>query len=129
MGTGVAYTYANDPRVLSWSDGTPNVNGSNRSGVYVAGVGNGFSLSVPASTAVRTLTVYVGGWYSGGRLTAHLSDESATDYTDVSLSANGQYDGTYTLTYKAGSAGQQLTVRWLQSSGYGNVTLQGAALR
>jgi hypothetical protein len=72
--------------------------------------------------------VYVGGWNSGGRLVAHLSDGSAADYVNTAISATGQYDAVFTLTYRAASAGQQLVVQWTQASGTGNVTLQGAAL-
>jgi hypothetical protein len=97
-------------------------------GVYVGGLGNGFQISAPADTTTRTLTVYVGGYASGGKLTAHLSDGSAADYGSTSLSGSGHYDGVYTLTYKAGAAGQKITVTWIQTSGSGNVTLQGAAL-
>jgi len=32
------------------------------------------------------------------------------------------------LTYRAGSAGQTLNVRWMMTSGTGNVTLNAAAL-
>jgi hypothetical protein len=129
IGSGVINSYTNDLRIMSWSDGTPNASGSNRSGVYTAGLGSGFTINAPADTTTRTLLVYVGGWRSGGKLTAHLSGGNAADYVDTSLSGNEQYDGVYTLTYKAASAGQQLSVQWAQSAGSGNVTLQGAALK
>ncbi len=44
-------------------------------------------------------------------------------------------DGVYTLTYRAASAGQTVTVKWTQTKGSktrgnnGNISLQGAALR
>src|SRR5262249_32661068 len=76
----------------------------------------------------RTLVVHVGGWNSGGTLTAHLSDGSASDYTNVVTNTSAQYDGNYTLIYRASSAGQTLTVRWTMSSGAGNVALNAAAL-
>jgi hypothetical protein len=129
IGNGVIYTYPNDLRTVSWNDGTPNPVGSNAAGVYIAGVGNGFAITAPADTTTRTLVIYVGGWWSGGKLTAHLSNGTAADYIDTSISGNAQYNGVYTLTYKAQSAGQQLSVTWTQSSGFGNVTLQGAALK
>jgi hypothetical protein len=76
------------------------------------------------------LYVYVGGWASSGTLIAHLSDNSADDFSDTTFSsASGQYDAVYTITYRAASASQQLVVQWTQASGTGNVTLQGAALR
>ena len=130
IGTGTVYIYNNDQRPISWSDGTPTAAATaDVSGNYVAGIGNGFQISAPADTTMRTLYVYVGGWKSGGTLVAHLSDNSAVDYVDSSFSSTtGQYKLVYTLTYRAASAGQRLVVNWTQASGTGNVTLQGAAL-
>src|SRR5689334_11379087 len=80
-------------------------------------------------TTARTLYVYVGGWKSQGKLTAHLSDNSSADYVDASLSSNvSQYNGVYTLTYRAASSGQRLIVSWTQAGTAGDVTLQAAAL-
>jgi uncharacterized protein YjdB len=128
IGTGVL-TYTNDPRTLTWSDGTPTASGSNKNGSYIAGIGNGFQITAPADLTQRTLKVYVGGWMSGGTLTASLSDGSAPNYLNTSFSSTaGQYNAVYTLTYKAASAGKLITVKWTQASGTGNVTIQGATL-
>ena len=131
VGTGGVSPYGNDPRPLSWSDGTPTASSTNNTdGLYNSGVGNGFSITAPADTTSRTLTVHVGGWFSAGTLTAQLSDGSATNYVDTTASGTvGQYDRNYTLTYNAASAGQTLTVTWVMASGSGNVTLNGAALQ
>ena len=84
---------------------------------------------MPADTSTREVTVYLGGWSSNGKLTAHLSDGSAADFTDASFSsANGTYQANYTLTYHAASAGQTLTLTWTLVSGFGNVVIDGAAL-
>ena len=129
VGAGGVYRYAPDLRPLSWSDGTPTASSTNNTyGLYISGAGNGFSFTAPADTSTRTLIVHVGGWDSGGTLTAHLSDGSATDFTASTVNTSGQYDYNYTLTYNAASAGQSLTVTWKMSSGTGNVTLSGAAL-
>jgi hypothetical protein len=127
IGTGTVQTYGNDPRALSWSDGAPTGSGTDNNGVYLNGVQNGFSLTAPADTTSRVLVVHVGGFNSGGTLRAHLSDSSAADYVDVTATATGAFDRNYTLTYQA-SAGQTLTVTWTNTSGAGNVTLNGAAL-
>jgi hypothetical protein len=130
IGTVTPQTYNNDTRPISWSDGTPTATGTNDiSGVYIGGIGNGFRIAAPADTATRTLYVYVAGWASGGKLTAHLSDGSAVDYVDTSFSSTGFYRPVYTLTYRAASAGQQLVVQWTQTSGTGNIKLQAAAMR
>ena len=130
VGSGGAQSYGNDLRPISWTDGTPLTSStSNTNGLFIAGVGQGFSFTAPADTTTRTLIVHVGGWESGGTLTAQLSDGSAAPYTDVTANVNGQYDRNYTLTYAAASAGQTLTVSWVMSAGTnGNVTLNAAAL-
>jgi hypothetical protein len=131
VGSGGVYNYGNDLRAIGWSDGTPTASSTNNNGIYTPGNNDGFSIAAPADTTVRTLNVYVGGYKSGGKLTAHLSDGSASDYVDTTpQNAAGQYNGNYTLTYKAANAGAHLTVTWVQNSdgGGGNVTLAGAAL-
>ena len=53
---------------------------------------------------------------------------SSASYADTTTSANGQYDRSYTLTYSAASAGQQLRLTWTQVTDTGNVTLNGVSL-
>ena len=74
VGSGTVFTYNNDPRALTWTDGTPTASATNNNGIYVNYLQNGYSFTAPADTGTRTLSVYVGGWLSGGTLTAHLSD-------------------------------------------------------
>ena len=89
VGAGPAKPYNDDLRTTSWSDGTPTATGStNRSGVYIDAVGNGYSITVPAGTASRTVTMLVGGWESGGTLRAHLGDSSAADYVNTSATVS-----------------------------------------
>ena len=129
VGGGSALTYADDPRLLSWTGGTPTANSSNDpSGFYTLGTGRGFTFTVPADTTQRRLIVHVGGWHSGGTLTAHLSDASAVDYTDTSTTLNIQYDRNYTLTYRAAGPGQTLRVTWTMVSGDSNVNISAVAL-
>ena len=132
VGSGSLGTYGNDPRTLTWTDGSPTASGTSTTGKYIAGVGSGFQVTAPADTTTRTLTLYVGGWSSSGQLTAHLSDGSAVDYVDSSVGGSGQYDATYAITYHAAAAGATLTVKWIQAAfngqTNGNVTLSGAAL-
>jgi hypothetical protein len=128
VGTGGVPTYNNDPRALAWSDGTPTATSTaNTRGIFISGTGNGFSLTVPASTTTQVLVVHVGGWNSGGTLTATLADGSAANFVSTTTAATGQYDENYTLTFTAGSI-TTLKVTWVMSSGAGNVTLNGAAL-
>ncbi len=128
VGSGPVMGYNNDLRAMSWVDGTPIPNGANNNGVYINFLQNGFSLTAPADTNTRVLAVHVGGWFSGGTLTASLSGGAVAPFVDSTIPANGQYDRNYTLTYSAATAGQTLTVSWVMTSGAGNVTLNGAAL-
>jgi len=132
VGNSGAGQFADSIVGLTWTDGTPDTSATNtHTGLYVNAttIGNGLSFTLPADTTTRTATVYLGGWTSGGKLVAHLSDFSAGDYTNTSLSSTtGSYFGVYNITYHAGQAGQTLTVSWTAASGTGNVTLQGVAL-
>jgi hypothetical protein len=69
---------------LSWTDGKPAISSTNNTnGLYISGIGNGFTFTAPADLATRRLTVHVGAWNSGGTLTAYLSDGSFADYIDI----------------------------------------------
>ena len=121
--------YSNDPRPISWTDGTPaTVSIDNTNGVSTAPIDNGFSFTAPADTTTRIIKIHVGGSSSGGTLQACLSDGSARDFTDVTPTLDGQYNRNYTLTYRAGREAQTLNMRWMMTSGSGNVSLVAAAL-
>jgi uncharacterized membrane protein len=133
---GTVSRYANNGVGFTWTDGTPTSTATNSTtGVFVPGQGNGFRVTAPADKTTRTLRVYVGAWRATARMLAHLSDGSALDYTDTSLtnSAGVTTLGVYTLVYAAASAGQTLSVTFTQSAPtvggtIGNVTLQAATL-
>jgi hypothetical protein len=120
----------------SWTDGNPEaVVDDTRTGVWAYGIptiGTGFELTVPADTTERTLQLYVGVYAGRGDLEATLSDGSAPDYRNTTLSSMmGSMNRVYTLSYAAGSTGQTLQIRWRLEQGFrpdANVTLQAAAL-
>ena len=61
LGTGLIQRYTNNPNLYSWSGGTPTASASNTAtGLYVIGVNNGFQITAPADTTIRTLKMYVG---------------------------------------------------------------------
>ncbi len=132
IGTIVVSTTGNDPRTLTWSDGTRATSGSNNVVVYVDSntghAGNGFSFTVPADTNLRTLVLHLSGQNSGGALTAHLSDGSAANYQDTTANQSGRWDRNYALSYSAASAGQSLTIQWVDVTDSGSVSLGGAAV-
>ena len=126
----------------TWTDGTPDASISGESYVVFSGNGPangaGMSFTVPADTTSRTLTIYVAvsnntTTATQGKLTATLSDASAGPYSDTSIgtvsSDSNSKLGIYTIVYNAASAGQTLTVQWLNNTSNGqNVQIFAAAL-
>ncbi len=107
---------------FTWTDGTPTAapSGAQYSGIYVAGQNKGLQTSVPASTTMHTLRLYVGAYLATGTLTAHLSDGSAPDYTDSSLgNTSSSWAGVYTLVFRSATPGATLAVKWVQNSNSG----------
>jgi hypothetical protein len=131
VGSGAVSRFGDNPVGFTWTDGTPTAAAVNTTtGLYISGQNNGFRITVPADTNTRTLKVYVGAWATQLRMQVHLSDNSAPDYVDASLTSSRASFGVYTLTFHAASPGQTLTVTFTQNqSGTGNVNLQAATLQ
>src|SRR3954447_22519527 len=117
---GLGVFTSESPFLFNWTDGSPvaptatsagggiqhNANGVDSSGY-------GFSFTVPATTAVQRLTVWVHAHGGEGKLTASLSDGSAPTFTDTSVGSGGHNaPGVYQLDYASASPGQTLTVTW-----------------
>ncbi len=118
LGSGASYGgYSDNSRNASWTDGTPDASDTSEHGYIWANnvIGAGYSFTVPADTATRTLYIYAGGYSSGSTLTAHLSDGSSADVV-FTASGNAIYTNLYTITYKAASAGQKLTISYVKST-------------
>jgi hypothetical protein len=124
--TTTVFTYTGNAVSYLWTDGNDWNNNAQATGLYFSGQNSYYSFTVPADTTLRVLKVYVGTNAANGTLSAHLSDSSAPDYTNSSLAQNS--NGVYTLTYKAASAGQTLTVKWTNTSALGSITMQSASL-
>ncbi len=134
IGSTDAKWFSNNPVSFSWSGGTPvESSGGTPSGLYMTGEGNGFQITIPADTNQRTLKLYVGAWKAKGKLTASLSDGSASDYSSYLDSSSGTTCMVYTLNFKAASGGETLTIKYTledtYDDTYGNITLQAATLR
>ncbi|HXG68502.1 MAG TPA: Ig-like domain-containing protein [Blastocatellia bacterium] len=134
VGTQLAQRLTDSPAAFSWTDGTPTLSiAGTTTGISVSSTNNGFQISVPADTNLKTLRLYVGVGFARGRLEATLSDNSAPAYLDASLvNSTGVTNGVYTISFKAGSSGQMLTVKYTVSFDYsvpnGNVSLASATL-
>ena len=121
---------------IEWFDGTPQPGTalSQTWGVCVAGINNGFSITVPASTTPRTLRIYVGAKLAHGKLTAALDGKTYTDATlDMTHDPNStQANSVYTLVFNGSASNQMLTVTYTatETNGSNNyVMLQAATLQ
>lgn len=112
IGGGTYGTYFDASRKISWTDGTPIGSGTGDTNyIWCNGAANsGWTFSVPADTTSRALHVICGGAAGATmKITAHLSDGSAMDYSDTESSAT-TFTKEYTITYNAASASQTLTI-------------------
>lgn len=131
-------TQYGDGRVgYKWNDGQSgfgqraNSMGPSTTGVYVTGIGDGASVTVPATNRPSHVRFYVGGYQATGQVKIQLSDGSAPDFEDHSYgSINDRFNVVYDVEYEAGSANQTLLLSWTMMAGDpgGNVTLQSATL-
>ena len=102
--------------LFTWSDGTPTLTGDGlgnggsyfpNTGNSITGVGDGYQITVPASTKLQILHVFTGCYSALANFNAALSDNSAPPYNDQSMddeTGNG-FNGVYTILFAAGSAG------------------------
>jgi uncharacterized repeat protein (TIGR01451 family) len=136
LGTSAVNSFADNLVSYSWSDGQPTVSTSGTTtGVFVNNTpGNGFEVTIPADTNLKTLKIYVGVWFAQGRLEAAFTDGSAPVYVDTSIgAAPGRSNGVYTIQFKSAAPSQTLRIRYTIQTNhfppYGNVTLESMALR
>lgn len=126
--TTTAFTYPGNAISYIWIDGNGWNGQAQASGMYFSEQNRYFTFTAPADNArARTLKVYCGTNAATGHLVAHLSDGSAPDYVSPDLAANS--NAVYTLTYKAGSAGQTINIKWYNNSANGSITMQSATLQ
>ncbi|MBJ7459488.1 MAG: M10 family metallopeptidase C-terminal domain-containing protein [Thermoleophilaceae bacterium] len=133
LGTKGVTTRSDTPK-YTWTDAVGTASGSSKVGVATGGaVDSGFQLTIPATnTQTRTLKLYVGMVGSGvkGRLAVNFNGQAAVTDTSVSGSLFSTATRVFTITYRAASASDTLTVEWTQnsSSTSGRAVLYGAGL-
>jgi hypothetical protein len=113
------YTGASDSTFV-WSDGIPTASATTRNGVQVAGVGEGFVVTAPATAQPRLLRLYVGVMAGTGQFQAKFSDPKAADATlsDVLTSDNGiWYPQVITVEYADAAPGTTISITWKVLSG------------
>jgi len=111
--TGTLKTYSTDPRLIGTNEG-----------IKVGGTGASFAFTVAATTTERTLTYYIGGWNSTGRVTVTLT--GAPTYT-TTVSSSTTFSRVITVKFRADSAAT-LRVTYAQTGGSGSIKMQAAAL-
>jgi hypothetical protein len=135
IGDGTVQRDDHYPNAYTWSDGLPvrAAPSQQQSGIYVRGIGNGFTFTVAASVTPRMLKVYVGSAHAEGNLWAGINGRT---YTDTSLDTrndpNIADNGIYTITFSSSQPGQVLTVKYTvkaSDASQGYVMLEGATLQ
>lgn len=111
--TGTLKTSTNDPRLMG-----------DYTALKVSGIGSSFEFTVAATAVERTLTYYVGGWNSTGRITVTLA--GAPSYS-TTVTSTGTFSRVVTVKFRADSSGT-LKLRYEQTAGGGSINMQGAAL-
>jgi hypothetical protein len=111
--TGTLKTYSSGPRIIG-----------DQSGIKVAGTGASFTFTVAATTVERTLTYYIAGWNSSGKVTATLA--GAPTYT-TTFSSSTTYARVITVKFRADAPGT-LRITYSQTAGAGSINMQAAAL-
>ena len=120
VGAGTYGTGTSASRNVSWTDGTPTTsNTDDQSYITCKNKQNaGWSFTVPAGTSPHTLKVLYGGASAGGpgvTITAHLSDNSAPDFTNTQTITSATLNQA-TFTFNAASNGQTLKVTILKTN-------------
>ena len=125
------HTFETNPTAFTWSDGAPAVEvKQTRSGVFTYGQNAGFQIALPADTNPRIAKAFCGVWRAQGKLEATLSDGSApvVAATKDGVDPEAGDNVTFTLRYRAASAGQTLTLKWINAAPRGNVTIEAVTL-
>ena len=123
-GNGDCYGITNAATQVSWTGGTPTASTTNtRNGVSIYrwwASGFGFRFTVPADTTAQTLKLYAGTYNANGRLTATLSGGGVSAQTvNVSGAGYSSRDFVFSINYKAASAGQTLTIEFVNTDNLG----------
>ena len=123
-------TEPNRPK-FSWTNGSPTASVTGTGWVsYVDATNRGYQWSVPVTTSVRRVRVYLSGWNTSGEFSASLSDGSAVPYvTTLTTPANTVQDWVITLDVSAATAGQRLDMVYRRTSTTGNIGLSATTLR
>jgi len=134
VGNGKVGDDQTNPINFTWSDGTPSQVNGGTGAIYISGLTDGFSITVPATTTLRTLRLYVGANQAEGLFTASLNGVAREDATlDMTHNPTRTSDnGVYTISYSSSVPNQRLTITFTElaanaSAGY--ILLEAATLQ
>lgn len=127
---GAVTTHFRNAVTFSWSDGSPTVSQTGMAdSINVSGtVGGGASITVPASTTTRTLSLYVGGSNDTGMLQASLSDGCVSDYVATASNGRNDYTVVFRMTFRSAVPGTVLRVSWTMAAGFEGIGFYAATL-
>ncbi|AGL17329.1 hypothetical protein [Actinoplanes sp. N902-109] len=131
--TAPRFRHGLSPQRFSWTGGNPvDHSDGTPTGIRTCDKGNGFTLSVPATTSARTLKLYVGARAARGKLTARLSTGGPAATATFTQRGGGLGTTAFVITYRAPRTGK-LTLSWLTDDSFddncGGVALEAATLR
>jgi hypothetical protein len=122
------------PSFVSWTGGDQISSDTDNPGVifWNSTGGDGFEFSVPADLSLKRVTVKLGGFRTGVKVIATLSDNSAASYNSDVIEYNDLTNSRTSVIfdYRAASANQSLTFRAEKTSANsaGNLALQTITL-
>jgi hypothetical protein len=127
------FKHALSPQKFSWQDGSPvDHSDGTPTGIRTCGKNNGFTISVPAAKASRTLRLYIGVLGGRGRLDAKLSTGGGTSSAKLEQRGNTLLTAVFVVTYRAPKDGK-LNLNWVTEAAFnsdcGGVALEAATLR
>jgi hypothetical protein len=123
-----------EARKFSWDDGDPVLNADAQGCITVAGLNNGFTLTVSADNKQRTLRLYVSVKQARAQLNARLSDGSANPVNNTSIVSEDKGVNkifVIEIKYRSKAANQTLNISYVMQndSGGGTVGLHAATLK
>lgn len=123
-------------RGVFWNDGTPIAKVIRvATGLFVPGVGNGFSFTVPANHESRTLHVYVQGKNTEAKLTADLASGSKKPVIDMTedIATDGSFSRVYAIHFTSPKSDDTLKISWIITKtileNESNICIQAASLQ
>jgi hypothetical protein len=98
--------------------------------MFMQGYKNGFKVTIPADTTVRTAKLYVGYGFGTSKLRASLSDGSAAPWVNTFITTDFYNEKVIALQFQAASSGQTLIItdQVVNDGGFSYVDLESATV-